>query len=133
MTKEDYIKEHFPRVDPSAIPSGNQILVQLRTVKKRHGSIILAAETTDFNKHNTQLGLLVRAGQIAYRNRESGAEWKEGAWAKIGDVVVVPKWGGFRYELPIEGSDDTAVFCVFNDYDVKMVVEQNFDQFDRIQ
>lgn len=132
MDKQEYVQQHFPDVDPSAEPCGSQILVQLRTVKKKVGSIILAAETTDFNKHNTQLGRLVRIGHIAFRNRESGEEWKEGAWAQIGDVVAVPKWGGFRYELPIEGTEDTAVFCVFNDYEVKMVVQRNFEAFDRI-
>lgn len=132
MTKDEYVAQHFPAVEPSAQPCGNQIIVQLRTVKKKVGSIILAAETQDFNKHNTQVGRLVACGQIAFRNRESGEVWKEGAWAQLGDVVVVPKWGGFRYEIPIADTDDTAVFCVFNDYEVKMVVASNFEAFDRI-
>lgn len=132
MNITEYVANHFPEVDTGVQPCGNQIVVQLRTVKKKAGSILLVNETTDFNKHNTQVGRLVLCGQIAFRNRESGEEWKEGAWANVGDIVIVPKWGGFRFEIAIPGSEDTAVFCVFNDFEVKMVVKDNFEAFDKI-
>ena len=133
MTKDEYSSKHFPGVNPSMRPSGNQILVQLRTVaKKSAGGIVLVDDTRDFNQGNTQIAKLVAAGKIAFHDRSSGETWKEGAWAEIGDVIIVPKWGGFRYELPIDGSDDRAVFCLFNDFEIKGVITDNFEQFDII-
>ena len=133
MNKDEYTKEHFPEIDSGATPCGNQIIVQLRTMKKKSsGGIILAEETKDFNKHNTQVGRLVKVGHIAFKNRDTGEDWKEGAWAQLGDLVVMPRYGGFRYELPIPNTDDTAIFCVYADYEVKMVIESHFEQFDKL-
>lgn len=131
--KEQYVAEHFPNVESGARPAGNQILVQLRTVKqKSSGGIILAEETKEFNQGNTQVGRIVKLGQIAFRHRETGEEWKEGAWAKVGDIVIMPRYGGFRFEVPIPGEEGKAVFCIYQDYEVKLVVEDNFEAFDKL-
>ena len=133
MDKEQYIKEHFPDVDPGAKPCGPQIMIQLRTVKKQStGGIILATETREFNQGNTQVARVVRVGQIAFRDRNSGETWKEGAWAEVGDIVLAPRYGGFRFEVPIPGTDDEAIFAIINDTDIKMVIEGNFAAFDKI-
>jgi co-chaperonin GroES (HSP10) len=133
VNKDAYVAEHFPEVECGARPTGNQILVQLRTVRKKSaGGIILAEETKEFNQHNTQVGRLVKMGQIAFHDRNSGEEWKEGAWATIGDIVIMPKYGGFRFEVPIPGRDEKAIFSIYNDYDVKLVVDDNFESFDQI-
>ena len=132
ISREEYISKHFPETAPGARPCGAQILVQLRTLKeKTSGGIILAHETKDFNNGNTQIAKVVATGHIAFRNRETGEVWKEGVWANVGDLIVVPKWGGFRYEVPLENGDK-AIFCVFNDTDVKLVVESGFENFDVI-
>lgn len=133
MTKERYIEQHFPAVDPGARPTGNQVMIQLRTVaKKSSGGIILAETTKEFNQGNTVVARLVKVGQIAYKDRASGEEWKEGAWANVGDVVLCPRYGGFRFEVPIPETDDEAHFAIINDYDIKMVIEGNFEAFDKI-
>jgi len=133
VNKDEYVSKHFPEVPSSFEPAGNQILVQLRTVAtKTAGGILLATETRDFNQGNTQIGRLVKVGHIAYKDRASGDSWKEGAWAGIGDIVVVPKWGGFRFELPVPGTEDMAVFAVFEDFNVKGTITDNFEAFDRI-
>lgn len=133
MNRDAYIAEHFPEVDCGARPVGNQILVQLRTVRKKSsGGIILAEETKEFNQGNTQVARLVKVGQIAFRHRESGEAWKEGAWAEVGDVVIMPKYGGFRFEIPLPDRDEKAIFALFNDYEVKLVVEDHFEAFDKI-
>lgn len=133
MTRDEYIKQHFPEVECGAYPTGNQVLVQLRTVRKKSaGGIILAEETKEFNQSNTQVTRLIKVGQIAFKHRDSGEEWKEGAWAKVGDVVIMPKYGGFQFQVPIPGTDDKAHFALYNDYDVKLVVEGNFEAFDQI-
>lgn len=133
MNKDAYIKEHFPEVTPGAVPCGNKVLVQLRTMKaKSSGGIFIPNETKDFNNGNTQLARVVSLGQIAFKHRETGEDWKEGAWAKVGDVVIVPRWGGFRFEVPVPGTDDKAIFAVFEDYTLNLVVESNFEAFDSI-
>ncbi len=133
MDKEQYSKEHFPEVDPGAKPCGPQVMIQLRTVKKQSsGGIILATETREFNQGNTQVARVVRVGQIAFRDRSSGETWKEGAWAEAGDIVLAPRYGGFRFEVPIPGTEDEAIFAIINDTDIKMVIEGNFAAFDRI-
>lgn len=132
MTKEQYLERHFPNIEPGARPTGNQVMIQLRTVPKKSGSILLVEETKDFNKGNTQVARVVKAGQIAFHDRTSGEEWKEGAWANVGDIVLAPRYGGFRFEIPVPDTDDEAIFAIINDYDIKMVIEGNFEAFDKI-
>jgi co-chaperonin GroES (HSP10) len=132
-TKDEYVSEHFPVVNPGCRPCGNQVLVQFRTMKSASkGGIVLVNDTKDFNNGNTQLAMVVSLGQIAYRDRNSGEFWKEGAWATVGDVVVVPRWSGFRFEVPIPGTEDKAIFAIFEDFNLKIVVESNFEQFDTL-
>lgn len=133
MQKEEYVKQHFPEVDPGARPTGNQIMIQLRTVaKKSSGGIVLVEETKEFNQGNTQVARLVKLGNIAYKDRNSGETWKEGAWADIGDIVLAPRYGGFRFTVPVPNTDEEAVFAILNDYDIKMVIESGFSAFDKI-
>lgn len=133
MTKDEYVTEHFPTVNPGARPCGNQVLVQFRTLKAASkGGIVLVNDTKEFNNGNTQIAQVVALGQIAYKDRNTGEEWKEGAWAAIGDVVIVPRWGGFRFEVPIPGTEDKAIFAIFEDFNLKIVVEENFEQFDTL-
>ena len=132
MNKEEYVKEHFPDVNVGVTPCGAKILVQLRTVKeKTSGGIVLVEDTKDFNQGNTQVGRIVKVGGIAFRDRSSGEEWKEGAWANVGDLVILPRWGGFRFEIPVD-EKTKAVFAVFDDVNVQMVVDGNFDAFDKL-
>lgn len=133
MTKDEYIAAHFPDVTPGARPCGNQVLVQFRTLKSvSKGGIVLANDTKEFNNGNTQIARVVGLGQIAYKDRNTGEEWKEGAWANVGDIVIVPRWGGFRFEVPIPGTEDKAIFAIFEDFNLKIVVESNFESFDTL-
>lgn len=132
MNQEEYIKRHFPVVDPGAKPVGNQVMIQLRTVPKTVNGIVLVEETKSFNQGNTQVARVVKLGQIAFHDRNSGELWKEGAWAAEGDIVLAPRYGGFRFEVPIQGTEDEAIFAIINDYDIKMVITGNFSAFDKI-
>jgi len=120
MTHDEFVTAHFPYVDPGREPLGNKITVQLMLVPKKKGSIILASDTQDFNKNSTIVCRVIKIGQIAYRDRSSGDTWKEGAWCGIGDIVLMPRYGGFnRVEIPVEeNSDQTVIFATYNDYDV---------------
>lgn len=133
MNKNAYVEEHFPIVDPGVKPCGAKILVQLRTMKeKTQGGIVLVEDTKQFNAGNTMVGRIVAVGGIAFRDRSTGEEWKEGKWAEVGDIVILPRWGGFRFELDIPGRDEKAIFAVFDDTNVQMVVEKNFEAFDKL-
>jgi len=133
ITKEQYVAEHFPEVDCGVVPCGPKVVVQLRTVREvSAGGIVLAQATKDFNQGNTQLARVVKVGAIAFRDRSSGDEWKEGAWAAVGDLVIIPRWGGFRWEIPIPGTSEKAIFVSFDDTNLQMRVEGNFDAFNAI-
>lgn len=133
ISKDDYIKEHFPEVKPNVKMCGAKILVQLRTMKeKTQGGLILVEETKKFNDGNTQLGRIVDMGGIAFRDRSTGEVWKEGMWAEVGDIVILPRWGGFRFELPINNGESKAIFAVFDDTNVQMVVDGDFEAFDTL-
>jgi len=133
QSKEQYIEKHFPQVESGATPCGNQIIIQLRTVpKKSAGGIVFVEETKEFNQGNTVVARVVSLGQIAYRDRNSGDSWKEGSWAEVGDIVLAPRYGGFRFSVSIPDTDDEAHFAVLNDYDIKMRIEANFEAFDKL-
>jgi len=131
MTHDELVATHFPYVDPGREPLGNKILVQLMLVPKKKGSIILATETQDFNKNSTVVCRVIKAGQIAYRDRSSGFLWKEGAWCIIGDIVLMPRYGGCnRVEIPLtDEPDQTVIFCTYNDYEVVDKVTGQYEQY----
>lgn len=133
MNKEDFIKAYFPEVDPGREPCGNKVVVQLQLVKKKVGSIILANDTQDFNKNATVVCRIVRVGHIAYRDRGTGETWKEGAWANVGDIVLMPRYGGMnRVEIPVPDSEDSVIFATYNDYDVVDKVTGQFEHYTKL-
>lgn len=113
------LAEAFPEVEPGAQPLGARVLVQLRTTKKTtSGGIIIVDETKETEKYNTQVARVIRKGPIAFHNRETGKPWPEGMWANNGDYVRVPRWGGDRWEVPVEGQEEPAYFVIFNDHEL---------------
>jgi len=125
------LEEAFPEVDFGIIPLGARIVVQIKTTKQESsGGIILVEDTKETEKWNTQIGKVVALGPLAFCNRETAKPWPEGMWAKEGEYVRVPRWGGDRFEVPIPGSfkvnsdgsqsniPEVALFCVFNDHEL---------------
>ena len=112
----------FTGVDPLQRPFGPQVLVQLRTPRKKtaSGRIILAAETRDTEKWNTQIGLVLAVGPVAFKRRDTLAPWPEGAWCRPGDFVRTPLHGGDKWEVPVPGrdADEPALFAFFRDLDL---------------
>ena len=117
MTYEDALGEAFPAVDAGVQPFGSRVLVQIRTPKKKVGSIILVQDTKDTEKWNTQVAKVVAVGSLAYKNRNTQELWPEGQWCQPGDFVRVPKYGGDRWEVPLN-KDENAMFVIFNDLDI---------------
>lgn len=125
----------FPEVLPGVKPLGPRVLLQLRTVRKKTtGGLIIVDDTRDFNKSITQLAKVVALGPIAFCNRSTGEKWPEGVWAKVGDLVRVPKHGGDRFERRIPGEkDETAIFVTIQDHEVLSLVDpEAFTEIDEI-
>jgi co-chaperonin GroES (HSP10) len=117
-------EEAFPEVKPRLTPLGARVLVQLKTTKKTSsGGIVLVEETKDTEKWNTQIAKVIKLGPLAFCNRETGLPWAEGMWVSTGDYVRVPRWGGDRVEVKVEGTDDKALFCVFNDHELMAKID----------
>jgi co-chaperonin GroES (HSP10) len=113
----------FPKVDPGMEPFGGRVIVQLRRIKKKtsKGGIILVEETKENEKWNNMIGMVVSIGPLAFKNRDTMASWPEGSWAKVGDYVRVPKWGGDRWEVRVPESDDNedpVLFMTLNDHEL---------------
>src|SRR6267154_2095216 len=125
VTLDQSLDEAFPAVDPNYRPFGSRVLVQLRSPRnKTAGVIVLAQETQDNIQGNTQVAKVIAMGTLAFHNRTTGEEWPEGAWAKIGDYVRVPKFGGDTWEVKIHkrdtssADDGVAIFKIFNALDI---------------
>lgn len=110
---------YFPKVDPGNIPLGARVLVQLRRTKETsRGGIVLPSDTKETEKWNNQVAKITLLGPLAYRNRETKEPWAEGVWVQEGDFVRVPRWGGDRWEVQVEGEKEAVTFCIFNDHEV---------------
>ena len=117
IPSEQTIAEAFPTVDPGVEPCGSFVLVQIRTAKKKHGSIILTDDTKDTEKWNTQVAKMIDIGPLAFRNRTTRDPWPEGNWAEKGQFVRVPKHGGDRWSVTMPSGEE-CLFVVYKDTEI---------------
>ena len=117
----DSLDEAFPAADPGLIPFGTDVLVQIRTPKKRtKGGLYLPEESRETDLWNMQVAKVVALGPVAFHNRETLKPWPEGMWCDIGHYVRVPKYGGDRWWVDVSGSEDgKALFVLFDDLVMK--------------
>lgn len=115
------LEEAFPEIDPGIIPFGSRVLVQIRSARtKSKGGIELVSETREAVQWNQQVGKVVAIGPLAFHNRETMKPWPEGEWAKVGEYVRVPKYGGDKWERKSPRDPDAmALFALFNDLDLQ--------------
>jgi co-chaperonin GroES (HSP10) len=118
-------EDRFPAIEPGVMPLGTRVLVQLRTpVTKSKGGILITEDSRDFEKWNTQIGLVVAVGPVAFKNRTTMEPWPEGQWVQPGDFVRVPKHGGDKFEVPLPPElaqqirGEAALFVTFNDHEM---------------
>ena len=71
------------------------------------------------------IGKIVEIGPLAFKNRDTMKEWVEGVWAKKGDYVRVPRYGGDRWEVKAEGDDEPVLFMTINDHELIAKVTGN--------
>lgn len=113
------LADAFPEVDPGVQPLGDRVLVQIRTPKRQSaGGIILVEETQETEIWNTQVAKVISLGRSAFRNQDTLELWPEGEWCNPGDFVRVGKYGGDRWQLPIPGTRETALFVIVKDLDI---------------
>ncbi len=103
--------EAFPDVDPGYQPIASAVIVQLRTPRQvSSGGIILPGQARDTEKWNTQIAKVRAIGDLCFKDRKTLVEFPEGPWFGVGDFVRVPLYGGDRWEEPVPGTDDPALF-----------------------
>lgn len=113
------LSEAFPDVDPGVQPFGDRVLVQIRTPKNMSaGGIYIPQEAQETELWNTQVAKVISVGPTAFKNQDTLEPWKEGNWCQPGDYVRVGKYGGDRWQVPIPGTRDTALFVIVKDLDV---------------
>lgn len=120
-TQSSELDQAFPPVEPGVTPFGHRVLVQIRTPKKKVGSIFLTDNAQETEKWNTQVAKVISKGSMAFKDRKSKETWPEGEWCQPGDFVRVPKYGGDRFEVPLSSDPanaEHALFVVYNDFDL---------------
>ncbi len=95
--------EAFPPVNPLLKPLGSRLLVQLRMpLRATSAGMTIPDETYETDMDNTQVGKVIAVGGLAFRNRETGQQWPEGAWCKVGDYVRIPKFQQDLFRRPYQ-------------------------------
>ncbi len=113
------LEQAFPEVDAGLRPFGSKVLVQIRTPMTRtKEGIIIPEDARDTELWNTQVSKVISLGPVAYRNRDTLDLWPEGEWVEPDMFVRCPKYGGDRWEVPVPGSMDPALFVLFNDLEL---------------
>lgn len=117
------IDEAFPACDPGVKPLGSRVMVQIRTPKtKSRGGIILTEEVRETEIYNTQVGKVLEVGPVAFHDRRTLQPWPEGQWAKPGDFVRIPRFGGDKWQVKAANGED-AIVAIFNDLDIVALVD----------
>lgn len=116
---EEELNWAFPNVDPGAQPLGGRVLLQIRRVRKRSsGGLVIVAETRETELWNTQVAKVIGVGPLAFKKKDNLEPWPEGIWAEVGDFVRVPRYGGDRWTVQIEGEEEEALFLICNDHEL---------------
>lgn len=130
MISASEIESAFPEIEPGIRPLGPNVLVQLRKTRTKTASgIEIVRNTQEFNDATSQFAKIVAVGPLAYCNRNTGLPWPEGIWAKVGDIVRVPKYGGDRMMHMSTG----VIFVTFDDHLCNAVVNpEALESFDEL-
>ena len=82
-------------------PTGWRLLVMPFKVKEEtKGGIIIAQETLDRARVATQVGYVLKMGNLCYQDKD---KYPTGPWCKEKDWVIFARYAGSR--LPIEGGE----------------------------
>ena len=112
---ECYVAEEKRVLDPSLMdkelierlpqPTGWRILIMpFRPPEKSDGGILLAPKTLEEDVIQTQVGYVLKAGPLAYKDKE---RYTTGECCKEGDWVIFARYAGSRFRL---NGDKKAAF-----------------------
>ena len=112
---ECYVAEEKRVLDPSLMdkelierlppPTGWRILIMpFRPPEKSDGGILLAPKTLEEDVIQTQVGYVLKAGPLAYKDKE---RYATGEWCNEGDWVIFARYAGSRFRL---NGDKKAAF-----------------------
>ena len=97
-------------------PIGWKVLVQPNQVKtKTKGGILLPSQAMDNEEYLTAHGTLLRLGELAYRDRQTGEIWK-GKWPSAGDRITYGKYAGQKIII------DGVKLLILNDDEITSVL-----------
>ena len=113
-------EEQFTNLEKLPNPTGWRILVMPFQVKEEtKGGIIIAQEALDRARVATQVGYVLKMGDLCYEDKE---RYPTGPWCKEKDWVIFARYAGSRME--IEGgeirmlNDDEVLGTIKNPEDV---------------
>lgn len=114
--------KQYPDINPGIRPVANRVLVQIALAPERtSGGIYLAADSRDADQATTAEAKVLAIGPIAFKDRQTGADYAGAPWYKVGDTVRVPKFGGDRFK--VKAADGDVWFAIFFDDEVFGVKE----------
>ena len=113
-------EEQFTNLEKLPTPTGWRILVMPFQVKEEtKGGIIIAQEALDRARVATQVGYVLKMGDLCYEDKE---RYPTGPWCKEKDWVIFARYAGSR--MVIEGgeirmlNDDEVLGTIKNPEDV---------------
>jgi hypothetical protein len=128
VTSSGTLEEAFPDVDPNFEPFGSLVLLQVRVAKRtisKDSKIELPDEVRATIQANTQVAKVIAHGPLAFCNRNTGEKWPEGAWARPGEYIRIPKYAGDRWEVKHE--DGVVTFVLLRDLELSGRVPRPLD------
>lgn len=128
ITASGSLEEAFPDCDPNFEPYGSLVLLQVRVAKRKvskDSAIELPDEVRATIQANTQVAKVIAHGPLAYKNRSTGVDWPEGAWARPGEFVRIPRYTGDRWEVKHE--DGVVTFVLLKDLELSGRVPRPLD------
>jgi chaperonin GroES len=79
-------------------PTGWKVLIKTREAPTKQGSIILADETRDAHKTAAVVCQIIDVGSLAWQDSGKFGQNPE-PWAKIGDWIMIGKYGGSKFKV----------------------------------
>tara|TARA_B110000858_G_scaffold178489_1_gene214330 strand:- start:870 stop:1289 length:420 start_codon:yes stop_codon:yes gene_type:complete len=117
-TKEETTSTNLEKLPT---PTGWRLLVMPFAVKEEtKGGIIIAQETLDRARIATQVGYVLKMGDLCYQDKD---KYPTGPWCKEKDWVVFARYAGSRMEI------DGGEIRMLNDDEILGTIEDPEDIF----
>lgn len=120
-------RDFFPSIDHGLEAVGNTVLIQAPYVpEKTKSGILLAEEVRQTEMYNTQIGKVIQFGPLAFKDKTSLADWKEGQWCDVGDIVFIPRTGYRINVVPVTGEfkNEKFNFFILDDVSILLKIRQ---------